>query len=86
MNKFNKYSKVLLFSIFAFFAYFFIENSDKINAMLLLLQESNSKRGLGVFVLINLGKWFLGAFGVIGLFFWVFKMFNKKEEKDLTGF
>ena len=45
-----------------------------------MLQESNSKRGLGVFVLINLGKWFLGAFGVIGLFFWFLKMFSKKDK------
>jgi len=69
-----------LFSVLALLLYYFIENSSKINAILLMLQESNSKRGLGVFVLINLGKWFLGAFGVIGLFFWFLKMFSKKDK------
>lgn len=86
MYKFNKYSKVLAFSLIALFAYFSIENSDKVNAILLLLQKSKSSRGLGIFVLINLGKWFLLAFGIIGLIFWFLKMFVKKDEKYLSGF
>jgi hypothetical protein len=86
MNKFHKYSKPLLFSVLSLLLYYFIENSSKINAMLLMLQESSSPKGLSYFIFINIGKWFLGAFGFIGLFFWVFKMFIKKDEKDLSGF
>ena len=46
MNKFNKYSLVLVFSLLAIILYISIENSNKINAIILLLQESESPRNL----------------------------------------
>jgi len=79
MNKFNKYSLVLVFSLLALILYISIQNSNKINAIILLLQESESPRNLMIFIFIHIGKWFLLAFGAIGLIFWLFKMLIKKE-------
>ena len=68
---------VLVFSLLALILYISIQNSNKINAIILLLQESESPRSLMIF--IHIGKCFLLAFGAIGLIFWLFKMLIKKE-------
>ena len=41
---------------------------------LLMVQESNSPRGLGVLILIYIGKLFLLLFGVLGLGMFCFRI------------
>jgi hypothetical protein len=79
MIRFRKYSKVLLFSILSLLAYSFIEYSDKISAITLLIRESKSSHALGYFILFNIGKWFLLTFGSLGLCFFSFKILIKKD-------
>lgn len=79
MSSFKKYSKVLVFSVVTLFLYIFIENSDKINATFILILESKSAWGFGYYILFKLAKLFLLVFGVVGLCFFSFKIFIKKD-------
>jgi hypothetical protein len=75
MNKFKKYIKVLVFSILSIITYMLIVDST----IELQIQESKSFKAFGYFIIINIVKWFLLTFGIIGLFFWFYKMFIKKD-------
>jgi hypothetical protein len=76
MNK--SYLKLSLFSIIFFLVYLFFTKSEKTNSTLLMLQESNSSRAFGYFVLFNLLKYFLLLFSIIALMFLVLKLFKNK--------
>lgn len=83
MNKLNKYYKLLLFPTLSLLLYFFIDNSVKINSTLLMVQESKSAKGLGVLILINIGKWFLLLllllFGVLGIMMFFYRMIKDND-------
>lgn len=80
MEKVNfKLIKVLVLSILSFLFYFRINNSSKINSMLIRIQKSNSSRGFGIYLTINLFKYFLLIFGIVSFLVVLFKFLNKKE-------
>ena len=80
MEKVNfKLIKVLVLSILSFLFYFGINNSSKINSMLIRIQKSNSSRGFGIYLTINLFKYFLLIFGIVSFLVVLFKFLNKKE-------
>jgi hypothetical protein len=79
MSKFRKYLKLLVLSILSLFTCFFVENSERINSSLLMIQESKSSRSFGYLILINIGKWFLLIFGIVGLLFIFIKTFKKED-------
>jgi hypothetical protein len=60
--------------------YFLLLKSEKINAVMLSLIESGYAWGFSYWLLFNLLKGFLLLFGIVGLFFFLFKMFIAKEE------
>lgn len=79
MNKISfRTLKVFCLSIISFLLYFFIDNSNRINSILISIQKSNSSKGFGVFISINLLKWFLLIFGVVSLFLVGQKVYKKK--------
>ena len=44
-----------------------------------MIQESKSSRSFGYLILINIGKWFLLIFGIVGLLFIFIKTFKKED-------
>lgn len=71
MNNFKKYFKILALSIASLGLFIVINNSEKINEKIFLIQESRTYRAFGYFILFNIGKWFLFILGVVGLIYFL---------------
>ncbi|QVY64116.1 hypothetical protein [Polaribacter sp. Q13] len=68
MKKVNlKLVKVLGLSLLSLVFYFLLEHSNKINSIINTLQKSDSSKGFGIYLTINLVKWFLLIFGAMAL-------------------
>ncbi|PWG06805.1 hypothetical protein [Polaribacter aquimarinus] len=77
----SKYLKLITLSITSLLLYYLVMNSERINATLVMIQESQSSKGLGILILIYIGKWFLLLFGILGLLYFLFELL--KQKKDL---
>lgn len=80
MIKLRKYSKVIVYSLISLFLYFFFQKSEKINSIVLSIIESKSAYGFGYLILFNLLKFFLLLFGIVGIVFFLFKVFTKNSK------
>lgn len=71
--------KVFGLSILSFLLYLFIDNSIKINSIIVSIQESESSRGFGLYIAIHLFKWFLLIFSIVSFVVILQKLFYKKQ-------
>ncbi len=74
-----KYIKVLFYSIASWVIYFGIVNWTRLNIFLKSHQHSNPSKTLGVFLMINIVKYFLLLFGIISLVFLIIQFFKKEK-------
>lgn len=72
--------KILIISIFSGAIYLFMEFSERVNNTIILLVESNSSKGLGVLILLNILKFAALIFCIVALIIFLKVMlYNKKN-------
>jgi hypothetical protein len=80
MNKISfKTLKVFGLSLVLLALYFFLEHSNKVSLILVAIQKSSSSRGFGIYIALNLLKWFLLMFACISVFQIFLRFFKKKQ-------
>jgi hypothetical protein len=71
--------KIVVISIFSWSIYFFLNYSKKINITILEIQDSNSSRTFGYYVLFNILKWFFLILGMGAIIMFLKTIFKKKN-------
>lgn len=78
MIKINKSCfRLLSISLLSWSIYYFLNYSEKVNYIVLEIQESTSSRAFGLYIVFHIAKWFVLVFGIVSLLMFLKIIFKR---------